>query len=40
VGKLTRELHSAIVNFQIDPHKPRKCLRSRMPPSAWGMWSS
>ncbi len=23
VGKLTRELHSAIVNFQIDPHMPQ-----------------
>ena len=23
VGKLTRELHSAIVNFQIDPHMPK-----------------
>ncbi|MCE6982431.1 protein phosphatase, partial [Pseudomonas frederiksbergensis] len=23
VGKLTRELHSAIVSFQIDPHMPQ-----------------
>ena len=23
VGKLTRELHSAIVNFQIDPNTPQ-----------------
>lgn len=23
MGKLTRELHSAIVNFQIDPHMPQ-----------------
>jgi chemotaxis regulatin CheY-phosphate phosphatase CheZ len=42
VGKLTRELHSAIVNFQIDPpcRRPRKCRRSPTPPSAWAMWSS
>ncbi len=34
VGKLTRELHNAIVDFQIDriPPTRRKCRRSPMPP--------
>ena len=41
VGKLTRELHSAIVNFQIDPRMPQaeEIPRSPMPPSACPMWS-
>lgn len=40
VGKLTRELHNAIVDFQIDPHSPtrRKCRRSPMPPIVFPTW--
>lgn len=42
VGKLTRELHSAIVSFQIDPpcRRQKRCRKLPTPPSACRMWSS
>ena len=40
VGKLTRELHSAIVSFQIDPTipRPKRCRRSPTRPNACRTW--